>query len=175
MITSLSNVFAEESISVELYANESKLIIQNNFISESTKRDIIIGNVLKQLYLDENKAESIIFQDMTVEKSRLADKLRINANIVNCETSVSVLYELIIPTTNQTEIINSIVNKELVDKQTLEDSFIMNIDSINNVSIRVKVDEEQTKSQVMLCDSRMSFRFNTQEKNEILSLLENNT
>ena len=170
-------VYADDkSITAEIYNNQTKIIIEKDYEFDTVKKSDISDIISDDLMIDEHDIGLINFQNMNMaEDPRLANKLRINVDVVNCLPKTHTLYELILPTTNQTEISDNLVGKKLLNSSDIEGALEINFDSVENASIRVKVEEDYSKSQIMLCNDRMSLKSNFTDQDQILTLIENST
>ena len=169
MFVYVNSAFADDNILAETYQNQTKIVIQKELSTDIVKRTALIDYIYKQLKFDREFVESNIVFSQYEQTDILSDKLEIDAIIYECTSTVTVVAERIVGTTNNTEIIDAITSPGFIQKAQISTSIILYSDPPNDLTIKVRIEEEGTKFQMMFCGERTSMILKTKKENEIIS------
>ena len=169
MFVYVNSAFADDNILAETYQNQTKIVIQKELSTDIVKRTALIDYIYQQLKFDREFVESNIVFSQYEQTDILSDKLEIDAIIYECTSTVTVVAERIVGTTNNTEIIDAITSPGFIQKAQISKSIILYSDPPNDLTIKVRIEEEGTKFQMMFCGERTSMILKTKKENEIIS------
>ena len=169
MFVYVNSAFADDNILAETYQNQTKIVIQKELSTDTVKRTALIDYIYQQLKFDREFVESNIVFSQYEQTDILSDKLEIDAIIYECTSTVTVVAERIVGTTNNTEIIDAITSPGFIQKAQISKSIILYSDPPNDLTIKVRIEEEGTKFQMMFCGERTSMILKTKKENEIIS------
>ncbi len=161
-----------EIVVAEIYENQTKVIIKNEFSTTTIKRGTIIGEMVQNFALTWDFANStVVTQFMEDDGQVLRNRFEAKAEIQDCMTDALVKLEFVLDTTDREEIIDSLVDISQITKPKVERSLKFKNHDLDKTDIRVTLTEEKSKLQITLCDDRSRFSLNTIVEEEILNEL----
>jgi len=145
------------------------VIIKNEFSTTTTKRDMIISEMVENFALTWDFANStLVTQFQEDEEQVLRNRFAAKAEIRDCTTDTLLNLEFILDTTDRNEIVDALVDITQLTKSKIGRSFKFKNYDVNEIDIRVTITEDKSKFQISFCDDRARFSLNTIEEAEIL-------
>lgn len=172
MFVHIDKIFAEDIMIAETYKNQTKITIQKEFSTDIVRRVSLIDYIYQQLVLDRDFVKTNIVFSQHEQIDLVSDKFVTDVIISNCTSTVTVIVEQIVGTTNHTEIVDAVVSPGFIQKSQISKSINMYSDPPNDLIIKVRVEEEGTKFQMMFCEERTSMILKTKNENEIISQIQ---
>ena len=158
-----------EIVTAEIYGNQTKVIIKNEFSTTTTKRDVIINEMIENFALTWDFANStLVTQFQEDEEQVLRNRFEAKAEIRDCTTDTLLNLEFILDTTDRNEIVDALVDITQLTKSKIGRSFKFKNYDVNEIDIRVTITEDKSKFQISFCEDRARFSLNTIEEAEIL-------
>ncbi len=158
-----------EIVTAEFYGNQTKVIIKNEFSTTTTKRDVIISEMVENFALTWDFANSTLVTQFHEDEGQvLRNRFEAKAEIRDCITDTLLNLEFILDTTDRNEIVYALVDITQLTKSKIGRSFKFKNYDVNEIDIRVTLTEDKSKFQISFCEDRARFSLNTIEEAEIL-------
>ncbi|KAG2475450.1 MAG: hypothetical protein NPMRIOTA_160007 [Nitrosopumilales archaeon] len=158
-----------EIVTAEIYGNQTKVIIKNEFSTTTTKRDVIINEMVENFALTWDFANSTLVTQFHEDEGQvLRNRFEAKAEIRDCITDTLLNLEFILDTTDRNEIVDALVDITQLTKSKIGRSFKFKNYDVNEIDIRVTLTEDKSKFQISFCEDRARFSLNTIEEAEIL-------
>lgn len=160
-----------ETVTAEIYGNQTKVIIKNEFSTTTTKRDMIINEMVENFALTWDFANSTLvtqFKEAEEKGEKLRNRFEAKAEIQDCTTDTLVNLEFILDITDRNEIVDALVDITQLSKSKIGRSFKFKNYDAKEIDIRVTLTEDKSKFQISFCKDRARFSLNTLDEGEIL-------